>query len=765
MNEAKFVHLRNHTQYSLSSGTIKIFNKVKKGKEEKKEHPLFDKCKQYSMPACAITDTGNMFGTLEFSSYGKEVGIQPLIGCELSLRANKYFNKIGDSINEEDNFSKIILLAQNQEGLYNLFSIDSDNFLKRGELSSHIEIEWLKEQSKGIICLTGGFEGLIGKLLLKKEKGQAEEALLELKNIFEDRLYMERTRHGLSKELQTEQDLLDLAYKHNIPLVATNDCYFLEKDMYEAQNILSCIEGKKELTQLKGDTLENNDKIINEEFYFKSQEEMIDLFKDIPEAIENTINIAKRISICVNERKPTLPHYPIVNNLTIEEKENILKPLFPNYDLINGILKEKNSEKEIKISLDESIEMIKIAYEGFHKHMERKFILENITDEKKKEEIIKKYEEQMKYELSVIIEMDFPGYFLIVADFINWSKEHDIPVGPGRGSGAGSVVAWVMGITELDPINFNLIFERFLNPERVSMPDFDVDFCQRDRDKTIQYVQRKYGIDMVAQIVTFGNLKTRKIIQDVGRILGMSFTEVQKITKKLDRVKSIEENLEENKDLNRQVLLKPNIRELFVRSMQLENLSRNSSLHAAGVVIGDKPIRKICPLYFPDNKKTEKKEELNEDEEEVLIQNKEDEKKELFLMPAVQYTTSCVEKTGLVKFDFLGLKTLTIMKDAIAFIKYNRNIDVDLNNIKLDIAEIYANTYAAGDTIGIFQFESDGMRSYLKQGNPTNIEDIIAFNALYRPGPMDQIPIYIKRKKGEEEIKYLHPILENICFI
>jgi len=651
---------------------------------------MIARAKEFNMPAVAITDSGNMFGALEYSCAASKDGIQPIIGSELLMEANKYFDKEDTSFDREKNFCKIVLLAQADEGYYNLVNLASRNFLERKPgITPHIEFDWLKDKSDGIICLTGGAEGIIGKLLLKNQKDRAEKALLELKEIFGDRLYIELMRHGLKDEIDTEKDFVDLAYKHNIPLVATNDCHFLEKDNFKAQDVLSCIADGRYVT-------ETDRKRQTEQHYFKSPEEMEALFADIPEAIENTINIAKRIHTMAYTRKPTLPHFQTPEGMT------------------------------------EADYMRHLSVEGLEKRLEQKFKNEGITDEEKKEEIHKQYFDQLEYEMDIITKMDFPGYFLIVADFINWSKTHDVPIGPGRGSGAGSVVAWAMKITDLDPIRFKLFFERFLNPERVSMPDFDVDFCQRGRERSIKYVQEKYGYDMVAQIITFGKLQSRAVIKDVGRVLQMGYSEVDKISKMIPQNLSLAEALEQDPDLKKQQQADPQIGELISIALELEGLNRHSSMHAAGVVIGDKPLQQICALYSDGESP----------------------------MPVIQYTMKYAEQAGLVKFDFLGLKTLTIIKDAISFIN-ERNIEIDIDNIPLDDKEVY-DMLVDGDSLGVFQVESSGMKSMLKQIKPDNIEDIIALVSLYRPGPMDSIPTYIKRKHGLEKVEYLHPKMEEI---
>lgn len=676
--EPKFIHLRNHTEYSICLGAVKIKKMIAKAQE-------------YGMPAVAITDTKNMCGALEYSCDASKNGIQPIIGIELLVEAKGYFEKEEGDPYGEKNFCKIVLLAATDEGFYNIVALDSENFLQRkGNIEPHIEFDWLREKNKGIICLTGGYEGLVGKLLLKKRPELAEKILLELKDIFGDRLYMELMRHGIKEEIETEKDFIDLAYKHNIPLVATNDCYFLNKSMFKAQDVLSCIGTSRYIT-------ETDRKKLNPEYYFKNPDEMAELFADIPEALENTINIAKRITSMAYKRKPTLPHFQLPEGMT------------------------------------EADYMRKLSEEGLEKRLEQKYKNENITDEEEKKKIHQQYFDQLNYEIDVITKMDFPGYFLIVADFINWSKNHDVPIGPGRGSGAGSVVAWAMKITDLDPIRFSLFFERFLNPERVSMPDFDVDFCQRGRERSIHYVQEKYGYDMVAQIITFGKLQSKMVIKDVGRVLQMGYTEVDKISKMIPMNATLEEALAQDEDLRRQQQTDPQIGELISIALELEGLNRHTSMHAAGVVIGDKPLQQICALYYDGESGS---------------------------MPIVQYDKHYCEDVGLVKFDFLGLKTLTIIKDALDFIK-RRNITIDIDNIPLDDKEVY-DMLVNGDSVAVFQVESSGMKSILKQMKPDNIEDIIALVSLYRPGPMASIPTYIARKHGLEPIEYLHPKMEPI---
>lgn len=678
---AKFVHLRIHTEYSLCSGAIKIKDFVKRLKENQ-------------IPAAAITDNHNMFGVLEYSMAASKEGIQPIVGCEVVVDGSDFLSKKGEILNlnqREENFCKIVILAKNDDGFLNLISLLSSSYLSREQnLKPHVKLDALKVKSDGLIMLSGGIDGIIGKILLSGNYDRADEATKFFSDIFADDFYMELQRHGLDSEISIEQNFLDLSYRYNIPIVATNNCYFFDRNMFEAQDALSCIADARYVS-------ENNRPRLTPEHYFKSEDEMVELFCDIPEAVENTINIAQKISTMAYRRKPTLPHF------------------------------------ELPDGVSEADEMARVAREGLQERLRWKFVVDDIMDEDEQARVREEYFKQLEFEIGVINQMDFPGYFLICADFIVWSKTHDVPIGPGRGSGAGSMVAWAMKITDLDPIKFGLFFERFLNPERVSMPDFDVDFCQRGRGKSIEYVQNKYGKENVAQIITFGKLQSKAVIKDVGRVLEMGYSEVDKISKAIPFDASLAEALEMDSDLRAKRQSDPEISKLFSIAIQLEGLNRHTSVHAAGIVIGDKPLEQICPLYF----------DAAAD------------------MPVVQYDKKYCEEVGLVKFDFLGLKTLTVIKDAVDYIEDTTGIKVDINNLRLDDKKTFELLKKA-DSLGVFQIESSGMISMLKQIKPDNIEDIIALISLYRPGPMDNIPAYIRRKHGQEKIEYMHPKMEPI---
>jgi len=676
-----YIALRNHTTYSLCQGAIKIAD-------------LIDKAKALQMPALAIMDSQNLFGALEFSMACKKAGIQPILGCEMMIDFNLQDSKNISNVDFTENLCKTPLIATSEEGYRNLMFLVSESYLKRQNgIVPFINFELLKQKSKGIIALSGGSEGLLGKLLLQGQDKQAHKILLEIKEIFNTNFYIEITRHGTKNEELIEENLLQLAFENNIPLVATNDVYFLTPDMHEAQDILSCIYEGHSL-------IEENRKKNSPEQYFKNYEQFLELFKDLPEAINNSINIAKRCHTMAFERPPTLPKFSTEANF------------------------------------DEALELRNQSLEGLKMRLKNKFLIEEI-DAETQQKIDKEYFERLEYELEVIIKMNFSGYFLIVSDFIKWAKNNEIPVGPGRGSGAGSIIAWSLQITDLDPIRFGLLFERFLNPERVSMPDFDIDFCQSRRDEVIDYVQKKYGTDYVAQIITFGKLQARAVLKDVGRVLQMPYSQVDRICKLIPfnaiEAVTLEKAIEMDKDLQQAIQDDPQINKLVSIALKLEGLNRHASTHAAGVVIGDRPLQEICALYNDEGS----------------------------TMPAVGYSMKYAESAGLVKFDFLGLKTLTTILETVKLVYKTRAIKIDIAHLKLDDKKTFE-MLASGDSIGVFQIESSGMRSVLRQMRADKIEDIIALISLYRPGPMDNIPTYIRRKHGEEKISYPHPLLEAV---
>ncbi len=680
--EPQFVHLRVHSAYSLLEGAMKV-------------PALMSRAAAMGFPAIAITDTNNMFGAKAFSDYAPKNGIKPILGTQMYIRntdADDVLKSKGKIIEPD----KIILLVKNEQGYANITKMMKIAYLGEkgfGE-KPQIKLEDLQAHSDGLIVLTAGVDGTVGRLLLEGRTDEAEAFLLKLKEIFGDRLYMEISRIGTEKEAKTENTFIDWAYKHNIPLVATNEAFFFDADMYEAHDALVCIA--------KGEYVANE----NREKYspnqrLKTAAEMVALFADLPEAVANTVNIAKRCNYVLEYVAPLLPIFEC-----------------PGGKTQNEYLREE-------------------ATKGLQKKLEAHVYFEGMTAEEKAD-IDKRYFARLEYEISVIEKMGFAGYFLIVSDFIRWSKSHGVPVGPGRGSGAGSMVAWSLQITELDPLKLDLLFERFLNPERINMPDFDVDFCQENRYKTIEYVQNKYGFDHVAQIITYGKLQSKAVIRDVARVLQMPYSQADKISKMIPAPvqgvqPSLKDSLEQVPELEEMRQNDPQVNKLFDIAMKLEGLYRHTGVHAAGVVIGDRPLDLLVPLY-------------------------KDPKAD---MPVTQYDMKYIESTGLIKFDFLGLKTLTTIKKAVDLIKANHGVELDMSSIPLDDKDTYA-LLQRGDTAGVFQFESAGMKDVHKQIKPDRFEDLIAIVSLYRPGPMDNIPSYIKRKHGEEKITYLHPKLEPI---
>ncbi|MCR9255037.1 MAG: DNA polymerase III subunit alpha [Alphaproteobacteria bacterium] len=676
MTDPSFIHLRVHSAYSLSEGAIKLKD-------------LLKLCQEAEMPAVAVTDTANLFGALEFASTFSGAGIQPIIGCQLAVGAARA-GMPGGKIPEPDS---LLLLVQSEAGYRNLLTLVSKAFLDTDPgLTPHVTWPLLEEHADGLICLTGGPGGPVDRALLKGQRDEAHEVFTRLRALFPNRLYVELQRHGTEGEESVEERLLDLAFDQNIPIVATNECFFPKAQMYEAHDALLCIAGGTYVA-------EEDRRRETPRHYFRSADEMAELFADLPEAIENTVAIAKRCAYFPKKIAPILPAFPTEGGRS------------------------------------EAAELRAQSEEGLQRRLDAHVFTDDM-DEAKRAEIAKPYHDRLDRELGIIEQMGFPGYFLIVADFIQWAKDHGIPVGPGRGSGAGSLVAYALTITDLDPLRWGLLFERFLNPERVSMPDFDVDFCQDRRDEVIKYVQDKYGYDRVAQIITFGKLQARAVLRDVGRVLQLGFNRVDRICKLVPNNPAnpvtLQQAVDGEPELQRQRDEDPDIGHLIQTGLQLEGLFRHASTHAAGVVIGDRPLHELIPLYRDPRSD----------------------------MPVTQFNMKWVESAGLVKFDFLGLKTLSVLATAERLIR-KRGIAIDLTSVPLDDAPTYA-MLARADSTGVFQLESSGMRDVLRKLKPNRFEDIIALVALYRPGPMDNIPSYIRRKHGEEVPDYLHPKLEPI---
>jgi DNA polymerase III subunit alpha len=669
---ADFIHLRVHTAYSLSAGAVPVKDAARL-------------CQVESMPAVAITDTGNLFGALEFAAACAAVGVQPIIGCEVALAGRDEQVRSNGPPGHAAELDRIVLLVQSEAGYRNLLALVSRSYLAGdGAAEPAVSLADLAAASEGLICLAGGAKGPLGRLLTEGQQDAAEALLGALATAFPGRLYIELMRHDAADEARRETGLVEFAYRHDLPLVATNDVYFPDRDFYQAHDALMCIA--------QGTVVADNDrKRLTPFHYFRSAAEMRALFADLPEACDNTLVIARRCAFIPQPRQPILPAFPTEHGDT---EETALR---------------------------------RAALAGLDARLARLAISEAEAEP---------YRERLEFELGTIIAMGFAGYFLIVADFIQWAKRAGIPVGPGRGSGAGSVVAWSLTITDLDPLRFGLLFERFLNPERVSMPDFDIDFCQDRRDEVIRYVQRKYGDDRVAQIITFGKLQARAVLRDVGRVLAMPYGQVDRLCKlvpnnpahpvSLERAIAGEPALQQLRDGDETVA------RLIAIALKLEGLYRHASTHAAGVVIGDRPLVELVPLYRDPRS----------------------------AMPVTQFNMKWVEPAGLVKFDFLGLKTLTVLARACDLLAA-RGVAFDLADLPLDDRATYE-LLARGDTVGVFQLEGAGVRDMLKKLRPDRFEDIIAVVSLYRPGPMENIPRYIAVKHGEERADYLHPALEGI---
>jgi DNA polymerase-3 subunit alpha len=683
---AQFVHLRVHSEYSLLQGAIRLKS-------------LPELCIEADMPAVAVTDKNNLFCALEFSVAASSKGVQPIIGCQIDIQYTD--PKVGDSLPK---VAPIILIAQSERGYQNLMKLNSCLYLdeeKRG--FPRLDLTQLKDHSDDLICLSGGPDGPIGSLIEEGQIDKATDYAANLLEIFDDRFYIELQRHpeegGLPvREQQTEPIFLQIAYEMDIPIVATNDVHFLNPEAFESHDALLCIADGVYVDQ------QEPRRRLTRQHYFKNPKEMLALFADLPEAVENTVEIAQRCSFMVSCRDPILP----------------------------------------KFADDEVAELRRQANEGLQKRLQ---VIPHAVS-------VEEYKKRLDFELNVIINMGFPGYFLIVADFIQWAKKNKIPVGPGRGSGAGSLVAYSLTITDLDPIRYSLLFERFLNPDRVSMPDFDIDFCMDRREEVIRYVQEKYGYDRVGQIITFGALLSKAAIRDIGRVLQMPYGQVDRLAKMIpvEGVKpvSIEKAIEEEPRLKEEARNEEVVERLLNYGKEVEGLLRNAATHAAGVVIGDRPLDSLVPLY-------------------------KDQKSD---MPATQYNMKWVEQSGLVKFDFLGLKTLTVIQNAVELIlKSGRALHVnadgqelyvpqsgaenEINAIPLDDEATYQ-LYSSAKTYAVFQVESQGMMDALKRMKPTSIEDIVALVALYRPGPMENIPAYCEVKNGLKERTSIHPLIDDI---
>ena len=666
-----FVHLRLHSEFSVVDGTNRLDDAVQVAADDQQ-------------PALALTDLNNLFGTIKFYKQARSIGVKPLLGAEI------YLESLTQDVNH---LSKMILLVQSQQGYLNLCELLSRGWTQNVHKAvGVIKLAWLQELSQGLIALSGAQSGPVGQALVQGDLSRASELALQIAGIFPHRFYIELQRAGRADDEAHVVAAVQLASHLNLPVVATHPVQFTKPDDYEAHEARVCIS--------EGEILGNQRRVrkFTREQYFKSSAQMVELFADIPSAVANTLEIAKRCNVSLVLGKPQLPDYPTPNGMAIDE------------------------------------------YFRFSSHEGLKERLAHLyPDATKREAERQRYEERLEFEINTILKMGFPGYFLIVGDFINWAKNNGCPVGPGRGSGAGSLVAYSLKITDLDPLQYNLLFERFLNPERVSMPDFDIDFCQTNRDRVIDYVKDKYGRNAVSQIVTFGTMAARAAIRDVGRVLDMSYTFCDGISKLIPNKPgqhiTIDGAVKEVPMLAERLEKEEEVKTLLELAKKLEGMTRNVGMHAGGVLIAPGKLTDFCPLYQQPGSES----------------------------AVSQFDKDDVEAAGLVKFDFLGLATLTILEIARQFIqtRHKGQENFAFDNIALDDSATYR-LFQEGKTEAVFQFESRGMQGMLRDARPTRLEDLIALNALYRPGPMDLIPSFVARKHGREKVEYPHPLVEGM---
>ncbi len=660
---SNFVHLHIHSEFSLLDGANRI-----------KDLPV--RAKELGMDTMAITDHGAMFGAIDFYKACKANGVKPIIGCEVYVAPRSRFDK---DPNLDAKYSHLILLAKDNNGYKNLAKLVSIGYIEGFYYKPRIDHEVLEEYHEGLVCCSACLAGEVNQAILENDMEKAKEVALWFKNLFGDDYYLEIQNNGIKEQVLANQKLIQLSRDLDIPLVATNDAHYLKREDAYNHEVLLCIQTGKRMTD------EDRMRFDTDELYVKSPEEMADYFKNVPDAIENTVKIAEKC------------------NVEFEFGHTIL----PNYDV----------PEEYKTHYDY---LEKLTMDGLEQRYGKAGTIP--------QEIL----ERAKYELGVIQKMGYVDYFLIVWDYIHYAKTHDIPVGPGRGSGAGSIVAYSIGITDVDPIKYGLLFERFLNPERISMPDFDVDFCFEKRDKVIEYVENKYGKDHVSQIITFGTMSARMVIRDVARVLDMPYAEADKLAKMIPNEIhiTIKKAMQQNRELKELYENSEEIKKMLDIAMALEGMPRQASTHACGIVITKEPVVNYVPLYVRDG------------------------------AISTQYIMTTLDELGLLKMDFLGLRTLTVIKDTIDLVKQNRGIDVkfDENINDPNVYKLWQN----GESVGIFQFESQGMTNFMKELKADCLEDIIAGVSLYRPGPMDQIPRYIANKKDPDHAVYTHPALKPI---
>ncbi len=673
MKKADFIHLHVHSEYSLLDGAIRTSD-------------LIDKAAEFNMPAVAVTDHGNLYGAVDFYTKAMEKGIKPLIGSEFYMVKGSRHKKSGKS--GKSSLYHLTILAENNTGHKKLNKLSSISFIEGFYYKPRIDFEALSECAEGLIGFSGCLKGLIPQLLLEGKEKEAYEQAGKFEDIFgKGNFYIELMDHGLKEQKKVNPMLIKLARDLSIPLIATNDCHYLEKADAEFQDMLICIQTRKKVQD------RDRMKFSSQEFYFKSPDEMRELFSEVPDAVSNSVEIAERCHVKMNFQKSILPSFE-------------LPPEYTGVDFLK-----------------------KLTDEGLQNRLEQNGINEA--------EQIERYKRRLEKELEIIIGMGFAEYFLIVWDIINYAKRNNIPVGPGRGSAAASLVSYTLGITDLDPLKYDLVFERFLNPERVSMPDIDIDFCKDKREKVIQYVVEKYGHSHVAQIITFGTMAARAVIRDVGRVMDFSYSEVDRIAKLVPETLkiSIKDALKQEPELKRMMSGDDRVDKLIKASMALEGLARHCSTHAAAVVISKEALTDYVPLAY------DPKSESN--------------------LALTQYSMDYISKIGLLKIDFLGLRNLTIIDKAVKIIEKTKNITLNPNEIPLDDKKTYE-LLGRGETVGVFQLESGGMREYLIQLKPNKFEDLIAMVALYRPGPMEWIGKFIDGKYGKAAVEYPHNLLEPI---
>ena len=660
---SEFVHLHNHSDYSLLDGAQTV-------------QTLVNTIDDLGMDSVALTEHGNMFSVIPYYKSAKKAGVKPIIGCETYVAVGSRFDKKPRPEGGWGN-NHLVLLAQNYTGYQNLMKLVTHGYLDGFYYRPRIDLDLLKENSEGLICLSGCLKGEVTEKMLKDDWAGAKKAALRFAEIFDGRFYLEVQNHGIPDEIQNIQNMKKLASELDLPLVCTNDAHYAKHEHWEAHDVHICLGTGKERDD------PNRLRYATPEFYFKTQDQMFEMFKDVPNAIENTRKIADSIDIELPMGDYHLPNFPLPDDAPSEKPDEYLKILC------------KQGVQERYGDLNPELET------------------------------------RLDHELRVIEQMGFAGYFLITADFVKYAKDNSIPVGPGRGSAAGSLVSYSLGITTIDPIKHKLLFERFLNPDRISMPDIDIDFCIERRGEVIDYIKSQYGENSVTQIITFGKMKARQAVRDVGRVLGYSFGEIDHLAKMIPTTINItlEEAMAQSPELKEAA--DGQFKEVMDYSKILEGMNRHASIHAAGVVIAPGDLTDFVPLYrSPQGDVTS------------------------------QYDMKGLEELGLLKLDFLGLRNLTVIDNAVNLIK-ERGETINIEKISLDDPEVYK-LFAKGLTIGVFQFESSGMREFLKKLKPTVIEDLIAMNALYRPGPMDNIDDFIARKHGKKKIEYPHPVMEPI---